>query len=220
MYTYTENFHIGYWDYTKWRPIRGVKERYSTRKGILHWYFIAWIKDWVIPAWRGLDCYCGKGRRNRNKHNNKLLPNNHWKYHHKACYGPLILLRGQNTDNETYEGIAISEYCQRYEKKRKQKIEAKDKQLLKQLAPSTLFCKFCFRPFVEENVYDELATPYLAALDYVSAVLFVAVPIVWIPLIIFFTITAFIQWLLSQCSGSQKGYHDSYHYTDYDKEVC
>ena len=57
----------------------------------------------------------------------------------------------------------------------------------------------------------------LAALDYVSAVLFVAVPIVWIPLIIFFTITAFFQWLLSQCSGSRRG-HDSYHYTDFDKE--
>ena len=163
MPIYSENFHIGYWDYTKWKSVRGVKLRYKTRKDILHWYFIAWYKDWVIPAWRNLNCCCGKKRRNKNK-NNKLLPNGHWKYHHKACYGPLIILRPGsrlNADNETYRGITISEYCQRYEKKRKQKIEAKDKQLLKQLAPSTLFCTWCFRPFVVENVYDELTTPYL-----------------------------------------------------------
>ena len=182
---------------------------------------IAWWKDWIEPAWRNFDCYCcGKKWKNRKK-NNKLLTNGHWKYHHKACYGPLILLRTsrQNADNETYRGITISEYCQRYEKKRKQKIEAKDKQLLKQLAPSTLFCEWCFRPFVEENVYDELTTPYLAALDYISAVLFVAVPIVWIPLILLFTFAAFMEWLLSQCGGSRKRDDDVYHAGDFDKEV-
>ena len=39
---------------------------------------------------------------------------------------------------------------------------------------------------IEENIENELTTPYVALLDYVSAILFVAIPIAWIPLIILF----------------------------------
>ena len=49
-----------------------------------------------------------------------------------------------------------------------------------------LFCKHCYRPFLVEEGRKELISAYSAMQDYVSAILFVVIPIAWIPLFILF----------------------------------
>ena len=126
--------------------------------------------------------------------------NSYWKIHHKACYGVLVLHTNEDDINsagsQTFKGFTMSQYCERFETKHRQKIEIKDKQLLKQLTANTLFCEFCYRPFLKDKaVEEELTTPYVALLDYISAITFVLIPIAWLPLIVLFTIFSFIDYI-------------------------
>merc|ERR1712130_851706 len=124
---------------------------------------------------------------------------------------------GSSAENETCRGITMSQYCERYENKRRQNIETKDKQLLKQLTVNTLFCEFCYRPFLKDKVHEELTTPYVALLDYISAIIFVIFPIAWIPLILLFSILAAKDWISRKCKDN-KDETENYKYTDFDKE--
>ena len=223
-----QNWHIWYWDYDEWKSVRGVKSKYKTRKDICKFYCCAWIYDWIIPKYRKCNCICcGRHKSKKNQQIKKqILPEGHWRFHHKSCYGSMILQTDQQQKNnniETYDGIPMSKYCDRYELKRRQKIEIKDKQLLIQLTPNTLFCKYCYRPFVpddNDDMYNQLTTPYMALLDYISAVCFVAIPIVWIPLILLFGILAVIKWITDLCQGDKQddAKIDKYKVTDFDKE--
>ena len=64
---------------------------------------------------------------------------------------------------------------------------------MKQLTSTeTLFCEFCNRPVPSsrKHLNKELTTPYAALLDCVSALLFVLLPIAWIPLLIILSLLA------------------------------
>ena len=90
-------------------------------------------------------------------------------------------------ENETFNHcITMSSYFERYERERRQKIEAHDRRLLMGLTGNILFCEHCYRPFLESEGSKELISAYSAMQDYVSAILFVAIPIAYIPLILLF----------------------------------
>ena len=89
---------------------------------------------------------------------------------------------------------------------------------MKQLTANTLFCEFCYRPFLKERVRDELATPYMALLDYISAIIFVIFPVVWIPLIVLFLILAGIDYIRYKFMDDSNDDIKNYKYTDFDKE--
>ena len=114
-----------------------------------------------------------------------------------------------------------SQYIERYEQKRRQRIESKDKQLLKQLTSNTRFCKYCYQPFScdDEHIRRELTTPYMALLDLMSAIIFVIIPIIWIPLILLFCILAGWDYCVGRANGDgrddeMKNYSDK----EFDKE--
>lgn len=87
--------------------------------------------------------------------------------YHKPCHGELIVgadtkkRRGfQSTFNKNNYGITMPEYFEKYERRRRRKVEPKDRQLLKQLTTTTLFCPHCYRPFLaEESKRRLLNTP-------------------------------------------------------------
>ena len=100
------------------------------------------------------------------------------------------------------------------------KVEANDRQLLKQLTTTTLFCPHCYRPFLEkvgnEDVGD-LSTAYAAMMDYLSAIMFVLVPLAWIPLILLFAVMALKEWISDLFSADDDGRKQDH--TDFDREV-
>lgn len=206
-----QSFNIWQFEYDDWKDITGTTLKYKTRWNILQWYLIAWWYDWI------------KDKKEDKKEQNQ---SSYWRIHHKACYGCLIYDNGHNDNQidtklrtETYRGITMTEYLERYERKRKQKIEPKDKQLLKRLTPNTLFCEYCYRPFLRDDVKKELTTSYIALLDLVSAIMFVIFPVAWIPLIILFFILAVIDYIFGSFEQDSNDENQYYKYTDFDKEV-
>ena len=85
-----------------------------------------------------------------------------WRVLHKTCYGSMLKTAGsKQKDNhkDTCKGITMSQYCEIFERKRKQKIEMGDNRLLKQLTTDTLFCEYCYRPYLikdEKHIEKEL----------------------------------------------------------------
>merc|ERR1712207_19958 len=114
--------------------------KYQTRRDILEWYFIAWYYDWV----KGIKCSCcfccwrKDKKKDKNENDNDTTSRN-WRIHHKSCYGCLVLQTDQQ--KETYKGISMSNYLEIYERKRRHKIEKKDKQLLKQLTTDAIIIR-------------------------------------------------------------------------------
>eukprot|EP01084_Bolivina_argentea_P150327 262534_1 len=130
---------------------------------------------------------------------NKHKVEKRWKILHKGCYG-VLLLDVEDEEDKNYgetvcTGISMIEYLDRFERKRKQKIEINDKKLLKALTKDTLFCQHCFKPFLKESFEHELASPYTALLDILSAIMFVVFPIALIPLLIFFGVMALMDYV-------------------------
>merc|ERR1712129_50814 len=106
--------------------------------------------------------------------------------HHKACRGILVIDSEATRDADhgrTLKGVTMSDYLERYEDHNRRQIESKDKQLLKRLTPNTLFCSSCFKPLLIDDFERELISPYVALLEYVSALTFVLIPIAWLLLI-------------------------------------
>ena len=135
-------------------------------------------------------------------------------------YGYIVLRSNHGaryTNDQTYEGLTMSEYCEKYEQSRHQKIEAKYRELLKRLTPSVLFCKFCHRPFTEDDIEYELTTPYMALLDYISALVFVSSIVVWLALILLIGVLAIVEIVWIICRAPKKR-RDTYKPSDFDKE--
>eukprot|EP01083_Nonionella_stella_P109163 318001_1 len=148
------------------------------------------------------------------------------KTHHKACYGLLILQSDHHQPNsaslrlQTTQGITMSTYLERYEIKLRQKVESHDKQLLKRLTANTLFCEHCFRPFLKDNVTQQLSTPFMGSLDFISAIVFVILfPVTWFPLIIVFSVLTAKDWVMEIFDVDDEE-NENYIYSDFDKEVC
>ena len=196
---------FGHWKWlgdNKWQSIKGSESLFTTRKDVLAWYFIA-------PFYRFGEAKRGSAGKA-------------WKCFHKACYGVLLLeSKGSNARDklsERVKGITMSKYCHRFERNSGQKIEHKDKQLLKQLSTNTLFCQYCCRPFLKENVSRELTTAYTGFLDLISVILFLIV--LWIPMTICLFAVALVTWFAGLFEGTNGGDgEDEYKASDYDKEV-
>jgi len=136
--------------------------------------------------------------------------NTNYRIYHKSCHGELFVSsdtkkgRGLIFDKISRNyGITMREYFEKYERWRRMKVEAKDGRLLNQLTTTTLFCPHCYRPFLESVGEDEslkrrlLCTAYQSMLDYISAIMFVVIPVAWIPLIVLFAFLALKDWLLA-----------------------
>ncbi len=152
------------------------RTKFKNRSDILEWYFVAWFYDWIKQA----------------ETDEEILKNDlDWKIFHKACYGHIIVQSDSEKNEYAIVGITMEKYLNRHEKHKKQKLKTSVKRVLKQLTSNVLFCECCYRSFSKDNIRNELTTPYIALLDIISAILFVLIPIAWIPLILIFSIFAF-----------------------------
>merc|ERR1711971_846363 len=145
--------------------------------------------------------------------------------YHKACYGALILndekkrTRGGTKHLDTFNNcITMSTYFERYERERRQKIEAYDRRLLMGLTGNILFCEHCFRPFLVTKRKKELISAFGAMMDYVSAILFVVVPVAWILLALLFLVIWLFQKVKGLFYGENAAATDSEGSTDYNKQ--
>ena len=249
-----------------WKPSRGTKIKYETRKDVLEWYLYHWIlkyyywikcdnfrKDWKEGSmveiysnskqkwfegeilkifndnsnieWLKVK-YDINGIKEVQRESNLIRAGNKtndskpidWRIHHKSCYGCLVY-PADALRKETYRGITMNVYLERYEIGKRQQIEKKDKKLLKQLATNTLFCEYCYRPFLKGKVKDELVTPYEALIDLISALLFIVIPVAWIPLVLIFTCLAAKDFLFATFKDNDHR-NENYKHADFDKEVC
>merc|ERR550525_550393 len=69
-------------------------------------------------------------------------------------------------------------------------MDPKDLQCLKKLTTNTLFCKYCYRPFLHTEVREDLIAPFRALLDLISGLMFVLLPIAYVPLVVIFSFLA------------------------------
>jgi len=76
----------------------------------------------------------------------------------------------------------MNQYFEIYEKQRKTKLDAMDKNLLKHLTVNTLFCQYCFRPFDKEHIEQQMITPFGAMADIVSCYCFLVIWLFLVPI--------------------------------------
>ena len=81
----------------------------------------------------------------------------------------------------------------------KTKLHIADTVLLKHLTVDTLFCGYCYQPFLEHQVDKSLLTPFRVLVEIISCVMFLFTA--WLPLVIFFTIMSIIGYFI-ECFGS------------------
>ena len=122
------------------------------------------------------------------------------------------------TNAANLRAITMSQLMTEFEKYG-DKFDTNDQALLKQLTSTeTLFCEFCNRPISSsrQHLNKELTTPYAALLDCISALLFVLLPIAWIPLLMVLSILAIID-AIKFCFDDQ---HQNKRYKpkDFDRE--
>ena len=168
LFVNLQNLNIWQCEIDNYKPIPG-NNLFRSPADVLKFYFLGWYYDWI----KQVDV------------ENEEDIKNYWRFHHKACYGVWELNTNKREDG-IYKGVTISNYFDKYETKRRQKLQLKSRQLLKQLTKNTLFCEHCYRPFLKERCQQELTTSYIAMLDLISAIVFVVVPIIWFPLILLF----------------------------------
>ena len=145
-----------------------------------------------------------------------------WKIHHKTCYGCMIISKRLGTDDlhhsEKYaiDGITMTQIMDKYKQKN---IDTEDKALLKQLTTDISFCSYCYKPYLPNELCNELITPFMTLLDLVSGLTFVFVPIVWIALSCVFGVLAFGNYILERCcSTKEDNEHTEYAKFDFDRE--
>merc|ERR1712228_438082 len=94
----------------------------------------------------------------------------------------------------------MKKYIEQYEKVNKTSLHLDDKILIKHLTVDTLFCQYCFQPYIEEQVDKELMSPWRVLLDFISCFFFLFTA--WIPLILFFVVMVSIEYLSECCDTS------------------
>lgn len=87
------------------------------------------------------------------------------------------------------------------------------------LSTNTLFCEYCSRPFLKEEVRKELTTAFTGFRDLISAILFLLV--LWLPM----TVCLFAAALATKVARLFKAVaradnEEEYDASDFDKEVC
>eukprot|EP01083_Nonionella_stella_P172930 594919_1 len=126
--------------------------------------------------------------------------------YHKGCYN-CIKLKVNECDRNgkittTVRGITMKDYIYKYEHEHGVKLHLADTILLIHLTADTLFCNYCFQPYLEDQVDKSLLHPFRVLMDVIScfAFLFTA----WLPLVLFFVLMAIIE-QLKQCVCCQCG---------------
>eukprot|EP01084_Bolivina_argentea_P286623 491712_1 len=143
--------------------------------------------------------------------------------HHKGCHGQIKMYSKSKSiwknNSNPVESINMEQYFDLYERYRKWSILKSDKMILKDLTSTTLFCSKCYKSFLNRNesLEKELESPFIPLFDFLSAIVFVVIPVVWIPLIILIGLAAFKDWLEESCRNKQ---HYAKHYSnqDYDRD--
>ena len=105
---------------------------------------------------------------------------------HKGCYGVIKIFSKENNQS-VVDAVTMSTYVSLYEDKRNRSISRQDRDALNKLTSNILFCQHCFQSFLnrdEDELEEQLVTPIVPLLDFVSTITFVLIPIAWIPLLI------------------------------------
>ena len=122
----------------------------------------------------------------------------HWNVYHSACYNCIAKQRIVGKfESHKFHGIAMNKYFEIYEKQRKTKLDATDKNLLKHLTVNTLFCQYCYRPFDKEHIEQNLITPFGALADIVSCYCFL---VIWFFLVVIWGVAALLTVCVNSCS--------------------
>eukprot|EP01084_Bolivina_argentea_P148295 259303_1 len=137
--------------------------------------------------------------------------------HHRNCYGDIKII---SKDRKlAVNGITMSQYFDVYEQHKKRYISRQDRITLNRLTANTLFCPHCYQSFIynEDNknkIEDELVTPFIPLFDYISALMFVFIPIAWIPILIIVGADALKEYLFDLFITTQV---NQYSNQDYDR---
>eukprot|EP01084_Bolivina_argentea_P226684 382873_1 len=155
---------------------------------------------------------------------NQMAPENEVrKIHHKRCYAELILrCQEAKTSLNTIKGYTMSKYIDLYESKHNE-INETDKSVVKTLTRDTLFCPKCHRHLDKSDIEKHLVTPWPALLDYSSVMIFLFIPIAYIPLLIIFCLLAFKDWIFKSTQGvqeSQQDYTNQHFDSEYFTEIA
>lgn len=105
--------------------------------------------------------------------------------HHRNCYGYLVKHASKKRDDKGYlihavDGVQMADYMEIYQRVNVIEINHRDQAKLNQMTNRTLFCNSCFQPFPLKNYHKELTNPFLALVDFVSAMF---IPIGLIPML-------------------------------------
>ena len=129
--------------------------------------------------------------------------------YHKGCYNRIKLRVNEEMKKEhdhhtstILDGLSMRKYLAKFEDATKKRVDVSDAILLKQLTSHALFCKTCYRPFVEDHVDDELLSPFRVVLDIISCFMFLFSA--WIPLMVLFTLFSIFEWLRGCCRNSDE----------------
>eukprot|EP01084_Bolivina_argentea_P175506 303912_1 len=112
----------------------------------------------------------------------------------------------------------MSTYFDNHEKAIKRSIIRSDRIMLHKLTSQTLFCPHCYQPFLinDQMIQKQLVSPFAPLFDYISAIIFLAVPIAWIPLLIISLIGTILQYLNNWFTEGDR-INEDYSNIDYDQ---
>eukprot|EP01083_Nonionella_stella_P198547 728862_1 len=125
---------------------------------------------------------------------------------HKGCYNCISLRIAKDTvtkeDTTTILGISMSHYIERFETHHRTKLNKEDKILLKHLTVDTLFCDYCYQPYLEKDVKKVLLSPFRVLLDCISCFIFLITA--WLPLVIFFSFMTAIEYFTQNANNQTR----------------
>eukprot|EP00483_Globobulimina_turgida_P006280 UN06290 len=102
----------------------------------------------------------------------------------------------------TVRGISMKEYITKYESIHETQLNLADVILLKHLTVDTLFCNYCYQPYLERQVDKSLMAPSRVVLDVISCIVFLFTA--WLPLVVLFILMAIFEYLQQCCSDNVK----------------
>eukprot|EP01083_Nonionella_stella_P156890 508598_1 len=136
---------------------------------------------------------------------------------HKGCYGRIKRF-SEDHELNPINGLSMSTYFEKYRSINKHSLPRSDKIMLNKLTAQTLFCPHCYQPFLNTDpmIEKQLASPLNALFDLMSAVVFVAVPIAWIPLLIVMFVGVVMDTIAKLFDMSDR-VNENYSNRDYDR---
>eukprot|EP01084_Bolivina_argentea_P175512 303922_1 len=138
--------------------------------------------------------------------------------HHKGCYG-IIKLFSKQKNVSSINGMTMSTYFDHYEKAAKASVDRRDRIMLQKLTTQTLLCPHCYQPFLMDDkmIQKQLVSPFIPVFDYISTIIFVCIPIAWIPLSIISIIGTMMEKFSYWFSVDKIAINERYSNKDYDR---